>query len=275
MNRTIGIDIGSSAIKIAGFTAEGALFGTALGDTGKEEAVTVYRILDRFFKTYALERKDISEIILTGVGASFLEEDLYGIPTRKIPEIEAIGRGGLELSGLKEALVVSMGTGTAFVRASESGMVHIGGTGVGGGTLTGLSSLLLQEDALSGIAELADLGNIMNVDLLIKDISKDTIPTLPPDLTVSNFGKIKQDAGREDLALGLLNMIYQVVGMLAVFACRNDSVREVVLVGTLSKVPQAKAVFDRIGNLFHLNFIFPENASYAVAIGAVRAVRNQ
>ncbi len=270
MNRIIGIDVGTSAIKIAGLTSDGALFGTAQGEADKKD-ITVYSSLDGFLKKYGLEYKEISQIILTGVGASYLEEDICGIPTSKISEIEAIGCGGLELTGLKEALVVSMGTGTAFVRASENGMVHIGGTGVGGGTLAGLSSVLLQEEDLNRITQLADQGNILNVDLVIKDISKDIIPTLPLDLTASNFGKLKPDANREDMALGLLNMVYQVIGMLSVFACRNDSMSDVILVGTLAKAAQTKLVFERIGNLFHLNFLIPEEAPYAVAIGAVVA----
>lgn len=270
MNRIIGVDIGTSAIKIAGLTSDGTLFGTAQGEADKKDS-TVYSTLDGFLMKYGLKYNDISKIILTGVGASYLEEDIYGIPTCKISEIEAIGCGGLELTGLKEALVVSMGTGTAFVRASERGMEHIGGTGVGGGTLAGLSSVLLQEDDLERLTLLADQGNILNVDLVIKDISKDVIPTLPLDLTASNFGKLKPDANPEDLALGLLNMVYQVIGMLSVFACRNDSIRDIILVGTLAKVEQGKMVFERIGNLFQLNFLFPEEAPYAVAIGAVVA----
>ncbi len=262
MNRIIGIDIGTSAIKIAGLTSDGVLFGTAQGEEVKKD-IAVYSSLDGFLTKYGLEYKDISKIILTGVGASYLEEDICGIPTSKISEIEAIGCGGLELTGLKEALVVSMGTGTAFV--------HIGGTGVGGGTLAGLSSVLLQEDDLSRITQLADQGNILNVDLVIKDISKDIIPTLPLDLTASNFGKLKPAANREDMALGLFNMVYQVIGMLSVFACRNDSIQDVILVGTLAKAAQGKVVFERIGNLFNLNFLFPEEAPYAVAIGAVVA----
>jgi type II pantothenate kinase len=66
-------------------------------------------------------------------------------------------------------------------------------------------------------------------------------------------------------------MVYQVIGMLSVFACRNDSIRDIILVGTLAKVEQGKMVFERIGNLFQLNFLFPEEAPYAVAIGAVVA----
>lgn len=270
MEPMIGIDIGTSAIKLAGFMEDGTLFGTAMEGIDKEYQ-TVYKALDHFLAEHDLKYKDISCIVLTGVGASFVEEDIYGIPTHKISEMEAIGYGGLELTGLKEALVVSMGTGTAFVRASKDQMMHIGGTGVGGGTLSGLSTVLLNEDEFEKIVALAEQGNILNVDLVIKDISKDIIPTLPSDLTASNFAKLKSGGKREDIAIGLLNMIYQVIGMLSVFACRNDTIKDVVVVGTLATTAQGKEVFERIGNLFQLNFILPENAPYAVAVGAVKA----
>lgn len=66
----------------------------------------------------------------------------------KMEEFQAIGYGGLKLSGLTDALVVSMGTGTAYVRAGKDGMKHIGGSGVGGGTLMGLASRLVKENRL-------------------------------------------------------------------------------------------------------------------------------
>jgi type II pantothenate kinase len=270
MKKIIGIDIGTSAIKLAGFMEDETLFGTSFENGGNKET-TVYKALDHFVKEYNLEHKDISRILLTGVGASFVEEDLYGIPTVKVSEMEAIGYGGLKLTGLKEALVVSMGTGTAFVRASKDQMTHIGGTGVGGGTLSGLASVLLGEEDLNKILSLAAQGNVLNVDLVIKDISKDIIPTLPFDLTASNLAKLKPGGNREDIAIGLLNMIYQVVGMLSVFACRNDTIKDVVVVGTLAAINQGKAVFERIGQLFGLKFYLPEKAPYAVAVGAVTA----
>ena len=57
---------------------------------------------------------------------------------RKVDEFHAIGKGGLFLTGLTRAIIVSMGTGTAFIIADQNGEKHIGGTGIGGGTLLGL-----------------------------------------------------------------------------------------------------------------------------------------
>ena len=146
MKATIGIDIGGSTTKIAGFTEEKKLLGT-LQVKASDQITSLYGALGRFLREHGLSLADISKIVLTGVGASFIEEDIYAIPTVKAVELDAIARGGLALAGLDEALVVSIGTGTAFVRADKNSIRHIGGSGVGGGTLSGLASLFLHETA--------------------------------------------------------------------------------------------------------------------------------
>ena len=79
--------------------------------------------------------------MLTGVRSSLISGNLCDIPTDRISEFEAIGCGGLYVLNLQEALVVSMGTGAAFVMADYNQRVHIGGSGLGGGTLCGLGKL--------------------------------------------------------------------------------------------------------------------------------------
>lgn len=107
MKATIGIDIGGSTTKIAGFTEEKKLLGT-LQVKASDQITSLYGALGRFLREHGLSLADISKIVLTGVGASFIEEDIYAIPTVKAVELDAIARGGLALAGLDEALVVSI-----------------------------------------------------------------------------------------------------------------------------------------------------------------------
>ncbi len=145
---------------------------------------------------------------------------------------------------MSEALVVSMGTGTAFIRSSLiNGFSHIGGSGVGGGTIMGLCSRLTCAQHFDTITKLAERGNLSQVDLMVKDIFQGAISTLPADLTAANFGHWADSATEEDTALGVLNMVFQTVGMMAVFACRNDTTRDVVLTGSLTEIPQAVPIF--------------------------------
>lgn len=263
----LGIDVGGSTTKIVGFDETKTLIGT-LQVKASDQVTSLYGAIGSFLYQQAVPLTAVKTIVLTGVGASYIEKDIYGIPTFKVDEFQAIGYGGLTLAGLDEALVVSMGTGTAYVRASKEKVVHIGGSGVGGGTLVGLSELLFQEKNIDTIERLARHGDLHNVDLFISEITKSKISSLPPDVTASNLARIKNTATKSDLALGLLNMIFQTVGMLAVFACRNDTIKDVVFTGSLTVFPHARTVFAGLKEMYGLNFIIPENAVFATAIGA-------
>lgn len=267
MSIVIGIDVGGSTTKIVGYTDDGKPV-SFLKVEAADPQTSAYGAFGKFVSENGLSLSDIDRIILTGVGASLFSKDIYGIPTEKVDEFLAIGLGGLELSGKKEGLIVSMGTGTAFVRAGQEGITHIGGSGIGGGTVVGLCGKMCGATSFKTVTELAKTGKLGKVDLNIKDISATEIPTLPPDTTASNFGKMEDGATPADITLGILNMTFQTIGMLAVFACRNDRVKDVVLTGTLTQVPFAKKVFDALYKMHGVKFIIPQNALYATATGA-------
>ena len=267
MSVVIGIDVGGSTTKIVGYTDEGKLI-SMLKVEAADPLTSAYGALGKFINENSLSLADVKQIILTGVGASLFQKEVYGIPTSTIDEFKAIGLGGLALSGKKEGLIVSMGTGTAFVRAGHEGIKHIGGSGVGGGTVLGLCGKLCGATSFKTVVELSETGSLKKVDLNIEDISKGIIASLPPDTTASNFGKMEDGSSCEDLTLGILNMVFQTIGMMAVFACRNDEVKDVILTGTLTQVPFAAQVFDALHKMHGVNFIIPQNAIYATATGA-------
>ena len=267
MSVVIGIDVGGSTTKIVGYTDAGKQVAM-LKVEAADPLTSAYGALGKFINENALSLSDVQQIILTGVGSALFQKDIYGIPTSKVDEFEAIGSGGLALSGKKEGLIVSMGTGTAFVRAGKDGICHIGGSGVGGGTVLGLCGKLCGATSFKTVVEMVEGGELGKVDLNICDISKGVISTLTPDTTASNFGKMEDGATPEDLTVGILNMVFQTIGMMAVFACRNDSVKDVILTGTLTLVPFAKTVFQALHKMHGVNFIIPPNAIYATATGA-------
>ncbi|MCL2401069.1 MAG: type II pantothenate kinase [Oscillospiraceae bacterium] len=268
MSIVLGVDVGGSTTKIVGFE-NGELLGT-LQVRAADQITSLYGAIGNYLRVADVKLVDVSKIALTGVGASFIDEPIYGIPTTKVDEFLAIGHGALYLTGLKEALVVSLGTGTAFVRAGPEGIVHIGGSGMGGGTIVGLASQMLNKSDIDAVIAMAENGSLSNVDLLVSDIIGSEISSLPPDLTAANFGKIKSTATEADLAQGILNMVFQTAGMLAVFAARNDTIRDVVLIGTLTTFPQALQMQSTFNKLYGLNFVIPPHAVFATAIGAAR-----
>ena len=281
MSVVIGIDIGGSTTKIVGIR---------VGEDGKRSLIkpqnvkatdpltAVYGAFGKFTDENRLEIKNISRIMMTGVGSSYVKRNLYGLDCYRATEFESIGKGGLYLSGLSEALVVSMGTGTAMVHAKGDKMTYLGGTGVGGGTLMGLSKLLLKADNIDHIAEYADGGDLANIDLRIKDITaKDAMGDLARDMTAANFGNISDIASKSDIAKGIMNMVFETVAMVSVFAARSVGVKDVVLTGNVTVLDMCREKFKEISGMnYGVNFVIPDYSRYATVIGAaLRGVEEQ
>ncbi len=272
MKTVIGIDVGGSTTKIIGvrFKEDNArpILMQPLQVKANDPKTSIYGAFGRYISENGMKITDISRIMVTGVGSTFIKEDIYGIPTVHVEEFEALGLGGLYLTGLENAVIISMGTGTSFVKADKNGSRHLGGTGVGGGTLVGLSSQMLDVRHFDSIVEMSTRGDLANVDLTVGDISKRKISTLNEETTASNFGKIKDNVSKDDIARGIVNMIFQTVGIMAVFACNNDGTKDAVLCGSLATIPDTAAYFDMIEKLHGITFHLPEYPEYCTAIGA-------
>ncbi len=263
---TIGIDLGGSTTKIVG-THKGKII-KPLTVEANDPVASASGALGKFLSTNKLAFGDIQKVMVTGVGASSLEENLLGLPIIKVDEFKALGFGGLFLSGLKKAIIVSMGTGTAYVKAHGRCIKHLGGTGVGGGTISGLSKIMANLTHVDNIIEAASRGRLENVDLSVGDISHIEIGNLPSTITASNFGKMSDQASKEDLCRAILNMVYQVVGMMAVFAARTEKDKDIVLSGKLVDIPQARKTFRELEKVYNVRFHVPDHAAYCTAIGA-------
>ncbi len=267
MNIIIGIDVGGSTTKIVGYYENGKLIGR-LQVEAADPQTSAYGALGKFISKNKLDLSQVKQIVLTGVGSSLFKKEIYGIPAVHVDEFQAIGLGGLALSKKAEALVISMGTGTALVRADKHGIKHIGGTGVGGGTVLGLCGALCNARSFDTIVEMAHKGNLQKVDLHVSDISARDISTLTAEVTASNFGKMADGCTPEDLARGVVNMVFQTIGMLAVFALRNDTIKDVVVTGNLSTMPCAAELFKQVEQLYKIRFTIPPYSIYATATGA-------
>ena len=266
---TVGIDVGGSATKIAAFQEDGRLMSPLFG-RATDPVTSVYGALGRFTAENNVRLEDIRSIMVTGAGGAYVGEELYGRPCVHVSEFESVGRGGLYLSELNRAIVVSMGTGTALVYAqSGEKSEYLGGTGVGGGTLVGLSRLLLGMEDLSHVADMALSGDLSHVDLMVSDITRrgDKLG-LRQDMTAANFGKVSDIASKADLSLGLFNMVFETIGMLSLFAARSKGVRDVVLTGRLSVIEPAAKIFENLNNMFDLNLVVPFHSQFGTVIGA-------
>ena len=268
MDVILGIDIGGSTTKIVGLRADGSVI-SMLRVRAEDQVTSLYGALGNYLTSNHLTLKDVRRVVLTGVGASFVEGDIYGLPTCKVDEFSASGTGALALSGQGSAVVVTMGTGTAFLWAEQDGSVrHLCGSGIGGGTLGGLCRKLVGMERFGQIKKLAAQGDLNQVDLTIRDITCNPAPTLDPTLTAANFGNLAEDATPADLAAGAVNLVLQAIGTMTVLGCQCCSSRTVVLTGSMTTLDQVQVNFENFEHLYGIHYIIPENATFATAIGA-------
>lgn len=205
----------------------------------------------------------------------FKKRILNKIPISHINEIDAIGRGGYYLSNFydtKSALVISAGTGTACVYGTNQYFKHITGTSFGGGTLIGLSKLLLNTIDPKKIDLMALKGNSKATDFILKEIVTGKIGSLKSNATAINFGKIgfkNNKIEKNDIAAGLMNLLAQSIIRSISHALSVKQVKNVIFVGrTVSLNSLKKLIIKDLSNK-KLNVKFPRKNEFATAMGAL------
>jgi type II pantothenate kinase len=262
----IGIDIGSTTTK-AVLTENNKVLKKI--KTCASDAVTSGTgAFGKLVLENNLAMKDIYKIMITGVGSIKIQNNFFGIDTQKIDEFTAIGIGGMFQAAKENIIITNIGTGTVMIQATKNKITHIGGTGVGGGTILGLSKKLLQSTTYNDIMEMAHRGNLNSVDLLVEDILENDFSFLGKEATAANFGKMLDSTKNEDIALGIVNMVYQVIGMLSVFAARSKDADTVFVTGSGSNNQIGKKVLDMITKMYAVKFEFPADGDWTTAIGA-------
>lgn len=262
----VGLDVGGSITKIIGFD-RGELLKEARV-RASDPIASAYGALGKFLTLNDLQIDQIESIHVTGVGASYLDGQLLERETLLVPEFDAVGLGGLYAAGVDRAIVVSMGTGTSLVYADREGIRHIIGSGVGGGTLLGLGQVILNVRGFDSVGEMARRGDLRRIDLTVGDISRYEIPGLSDDTTASNFGKVGDHATADDLALGIVNLVFQSVGTAAVLASRLENVNRIVFTGNLLHLEKGHEVLANFSELYSVEILVPARAEYATALGA-------
>lgn len=222
---------------------------------------------------YNIDKKDVERIIVTGTGSSFLGNDFEGIEIVKVDEFNAIAYGGLILSKLDRANVVSIGTGTTIVYSDLKKVERIGGTGLGGGTLVGLGNAILSDIDnnekkvinFKTLIDMAKAGNKTNVDLMIGDINKGDIGDMTADITAANFAAINKKANKYDYIAAVLNMILENISLI-VKAVANDET--IVYIGTMVSDEHVRECLFKIAEYTGSKIAFVEDSEYAIVIGA-------
>ena len=105
MDVILGIDIGGSTTKIVGLDTKGTVL-SMLRVRAEDQVTSLYGALGNYLTSNRLSLKDVRRVVLTGVGASYVDGDIYGLPTCKVDEFSASGTGALALDRLPRRMVV-------------------------------------------------------------------------------------------------------------------------------------------------------------------------
>jgi type II pantothenate kinase len=215
---------------------------------------------------------DVAWIAVTGGNRERLPAVIDGRSVHRVDEVNSIGRGGLELAQLDHAIVTSAGSGTAVVDAGPDGARHVTGSGVGGGTLVGLGRMLLGITDPRALDALALGGSHTALNLTIGEIVGGAIGALPPNTTAVNFGRVAREpiaAKPVDVAAALVNMVGQVIAVIAINAARATQNKEIVIVGHLTDLLSVRGVLEQVGLFYSTPLRIPEHGGYATAMGAL------
>jgi type II pantothenate kinase len=167
-----------------------------------------------------------------------------------------------------------MGTGTCIVFYNNGKNRHLIGTGVGGGTIIGLSKLLLKEARIEKLNSLALRGNLKKIDLQIHDITGSSFSMLNGNATASNFAKL-QNFAKADLAAGIQNLVAESVAVLAVSASEQCACNTIVFCGRAPLFPFVNKRLNSAARCFSKNFLYPKDSEFATAIGAALVVHGK
>ena len=268
----VGIDVGGSTTKIVGFAPGGKLLSPIFVQA-TDPVTSIYGAFGRFTLENGLSLDEIDRIMMTGAGSKAIQSPIYNRECKSVSEFASTGIGGLYLSGLDEAIVVSLGTGTAIIHAKRTAdgtlTEYLGGTGVGGGTILGLSRKMLGIGSIEHLEQISEGGDLGQIDLRIKDISKSgTFKGVNENLTASNFGNLSDLASKKDIALGIFNMVSETVAMMSIFAARQFGIKDIVMCGNLTSIKPVCDTFASLAPTFGVSFIVPEMSQYGTVIGA-------
>ncbi|MED9903021.1 MAG: type II pantothenate kinase [Lachnospiraceae bacterium] len=269
MGVRIGIDIGSSTTKIVAFEQERMLAPMVV--RADSQMASLYGAFGQYLYENRLELSDVDGVYTTGIGSKYVDKRVYGCPTFKIDEFVATGTGGYYLTDKKEVIVVSMGTGSFFVKVTETEMKHLGGVGLGGGSICGLSSIMLNTDDINEISALSRKGDVAKIDLRIGDLAKEKLPGLNLDVTASNFGKADAQSKLEDIAAGIVHMVIENICQSAILASSGTGIKDYILIGGLTKFFECRQITSAFRSLWDVEISIPEYSDFATAIGAVIA----
>lgn len=269
MQNVIGIDAGGTLTKLAYINEQ------------NEMAFDIFPSNDfSKVKTWLEKHPHIEEIGLTGGRTKQLLNVLKTMKSiQYLVEFEATFKGVkylLTKSGydIENAIISNIGTGTSIHYMEGYSHIRVGGTGIGGGTLTGLSTIMTGVSDFNEITSNAALGSRENIDLFVKDIFQGMEPPIEGHLTASNFGNVSilKDTKYEikDLLATIQGLVGEVITTLSIQFAEEKKANEIIYIGsTLTNNEHLKEVISNYTILKKHKPVFLDDCGFTGAIGAL------
>ncbi len=269
MQKVIGIDAGGTLTKLAYVNEQNELEFKIFPSNDFSQV-----------KHWLEHHPHIEEIGLTGGRTKQLLEVLNTMKSiQYLVEFEATFKGVqylLKKDGydIENSIITNIGTGTSIHYMEGQSHTRVGGTGIGGGTLTGLSTIMTGISSFEEITSKAALGSRELIDLFVKDIFQGMEPPIEGHLTASNFGKVSilKDVKHEDhdLLATVQALVGEVITTLSIQFAEQKKAEHIIYIGsTLINNEHLKKVIANYTILKKHKPIFLKNCGFTGAIGAL------
>ncbi|MFD1864405.1 type II pantothenate kinase [Planococcus chinensis] len=261
----VGIDAGGTLVKVAYSEDSGIRFA-------KYPIAEIERVAE-----WINGLKD-AEVCVTG-GKSGVLKSFLAESVGEMVEFEATRLGVqfllVQMGRSDDAyLVTNVGTGTSIHCIQGNMQERLGGTGIGGGTLIGLSHLLTGLTDFDEIVRLASQGSRERIDLKVKHIYEGKEPPISGELTASNFGQnlfsVSGDLSKEELLATVIGLVGETVSTISVQAARHCRSSTIIYIGS-SFIGNSllKEVVESYTILRGSTPLFLENGEFSGAVGAM------
>ena len=269
MSTMIGIDTGGTLTKIAYLNEHDEL---------KLEVIPSAEM--HLVKEWLEQHPQVEEIGLTGGRTEQLRGVLKTMKSIEyIVEFEATLKGVrylLEKEGytINRSIITNIGTGTSIHYMEGNAHSRVGGTGIGGGTLMGLSTIMTGIGNFDAITERASKGARGGIDLLVQDIYQGMDTPIAGTLTASNFGKVgiteQKMYETNDILATVQGLVGEVITTLSIQLSEQHQAEYIVYIGsTLTDNPHLRKVIEYYTILKKHTPVFLNDCGFSGAIGAL------
>ncbi|HDR6216182.1 TPA: type II pantothenate kinase [Bacillus cereus] len=268
MERTIGIDAGGTLTKIAYFSKKKLL------TFEKFYSHEQHKIID-----WIKNNNGIKQICITGGKSKLLQQLLTGsYKIIELSEFEATLAGVQfilkeEQHTINNFILTNIGTGTSIHYVYNEQYIRAGGTGVGGGTIMGLSKLLTNIDHFEDIIPLTKVGSRKELDITVGDIYGGILSPIDNNLTASNFGKAaitESNNSSSDILATVQGLVGEVVTALSLQFAETKNIEHIIYIGsTLCNNVQLQHIISSYTEYQNKTPIFLQDGGNSGAIGAL------